>query len=99
MEEKNLSLYAGGMSQRDISEQIKELCHVEISPELVSKICEKRIQSNSAMICIKFLALLKTFFRQAQRRLARPGGVELYFDILPNLCGNQIERGIQLFYT
>jgi len=41
MEEKILSLYACGMSQRDISEQIKELYAVEISPELVSKISEK----------------------------------------------------------
>jgi transposase-like protein len=41
MEEKILSLYACGMSQRDISEQIKNLYGVEISPELVSKISEK----------------------------------------------------------
>ncbi len=41
MEEKILSLYACGMSQRDISEQIKGLYDVEISPELVSKISEK----------------------------------------------------------
>lgn len=41
MEEKILGLYACGMSQRDISEQIKNLYDVEISPELVSKISEK----------------------------------------------------------
>ena len=41
MEEKVLAQYACGMSQRDISEQIKELYGVEISPELVSKISEK----------------------------------------------------------
>ena len=41
MEEKILSLYSCGMSQRDISEQIKNLYDVEISPELVSKISEK----------------------------------------------------------
>ena len=41
IEEKILSLYACGMSQRDISEQIKNLHDVEISPELVSKISEK----------------------------------------------------------
>ena len=41
MKEKILALYACGMSQRDISEQIKELYNVEISPELVSKISEK----------------------------------------------------------
>jgi len=41
MEEKNLALYACGMSQRDISEQIKNLYDVDISPELVSKISEK----------------------------------------------------------
>ena len=41
MEEKILSLYACGLSQRDIAEQIKNLYDVEISPELVSKISEK----------------------------------------------------------
>ncbi len=41
MGEKILSLYACGMSQRDIAEQIKNLYDVEISPELVSKIIEK----------------------------------------------------------
>ena len=41
MEEKILSLYACGMSQRDIAKQIKNLYDVEISPELVSKISEK----------------------------------------------------------
>jgi putative transposase len=41
MEEKILSLYAAGMSTRDISEQIKNLYGIEISPELVSKISEK----------------------------------------------------------
>lgn len=40
-DEKILSLYACGMSQRDIAEQIKNLYDVEISPELVSKISEK----------------------------------------------------------
>ena len=43
MEEKILALYAAGMSQRDISEQIKNLYGVEISPELVSKISERII--------------------------------------------------------
>jgi transposase-like protein len=41
MEEKIIALYACGMSQRDIAEQIKSLYDVEISPELVSKISEK----------------------------------------------------------
>ncbi len=41
MEEKILSLYACGMSQQDISQQIKNLYDVEISPELVSKISDK----------------------------------------------------------
>ena len=41
MEDKILALYAYGMSQRDIAEQIKELYDVEISPELVTKITEK----------------------------------------------------------
>ena len=41
MEEKIMALYACGMSQRDIAEQIKELYDVDISPELVTKITEK----------------------------------------------------------
>ena len=41
MEEKIVGLYACGMSQRDIAEQVKALYDVEISPELVSKISEK----------------------------------------------------------
>jgi transposase-like protein len=41
MEEKILALYAAGLSIRDISEQIKSLYNIEISPELVSKISEK----------------------------------------------------------
>ena len=41
MEEKIIGLYACGLSQRDIAEQIKALYDVEISPELVSKISEK----------------------------------------------------------
>lgn len=41
MEDKILALYACGMSQRDIAEQIKSLYDVDISPELVTKISEK----------------------------------------------------------
>ena len=41
MEEKIIGLYACGVSQRDIAEQIKALYDVDISPELVSKISEK----------------------------------------------------------
>jgi len=41
IEEKIIGLYACGMSQKDISEQIKALYDVEISPELVSKFSEK----------------------------------------------------------
>ena len=41
MEEKILALYSCGMSQRDISEQIKNLYNVDISDGLVSKILEK----------------------------------------------------------
>ncbi|PKD31687.1 Transposase [Ruminococcus bromii] len=37
MEEKILSLYACGMSRRDIAEQIKDFYNVEISSKLVSK--------------------------------------------------------------
>lgn len=48
MEEKILSLYSCGMSQRDIVEQIKELYNVEISPDLVTKITEKIMQEVTA---------------------------------------------------
>ena len=41
MEGKILRMYACGMIQRDISEQIKSLYDVDISPELVSKFSEK----------------------------------------------------------
>ena len=41
MEGKILALYSCGMSQRDISEQIKNLYNVDISDGLVSKIVEK----------------------------------------------------------
>ena len=41
MEDKILSLYACGMSQQDIAEQVKELYDVDISPEQVTKISEK----------------------------------------------------------
>lgn len=41
MEKKILLLYSCGMSHKNISEQIKNLFDVEISPELVSKISEK----------------------------------------------------------
>lgn len=41
MEEKILALYSCGMSQRDISEQIKNMYNVDISDGLVSKIVEK----------------------------------------------------------
>lgn len=41
LEEKILSLYAHGMSTRDIQEQIKNLYNIDISSELVSKISEK----------------------------------------------------------
>jgi len=48
MEEKILALYACGMSQQDISEQIK-LYDVDISPELVSKISEKIMPEVTAL--------------------------------------------------
>jgi len=48
MEEKILALYACGMSQRDSSEQIKNLYDVDISPELVSEISEKNMPEVSA---------------------------------------------------
>ncbi|MEC1773579.1 IS256 family transposase [Schinkia azotoformans] len=41
LEEKILSLYAHGMSTRDIQEQVKDLYNIQISSELVSKISEK----------------------------------------------------------
>lgn len=43
IEEKVISLYARGMSTRDIHEQIKDLYGVEISAEMVSKITERLI--------------------------------------------------------
>ena len=43
LEDKILSLYANGMSTRDIQEQIKDLYDIDISSELVSKISEKII--------------------------------------------------------
>ena len=48
MEEKILGLYVCRVSQRDISEQIKSLYDVDISPELVSKISEKIIPEVTA---------------------------------------------------
>lgn len=41
LEDKILSLYAHGMSTRDIQEQVKDLYDIDISSELVSKISEK----------------------------------------------------------
>lgn len=41
MEDKIFALYAYGMSQQNIAEQIKELYDVEISPEVVMKTSEK----------------------------------------------------------
>jgi transposase-like protein len=41
MEEKIISLYAAGMTTRDIADQVKNLYDIDISPELVSKITEK----------------------------------------------------------
>ena len=48
MEEKIIELYACGLSQKDIAEQIKALYDVDISPELVSKINEKTMPEVSA---------------------------------------------------
>lgn len=41
VEEKILALYSAGISTTDISEQIKNLYDVEISPKLVSRITDK----------------------------------------------------------
>ncbi len=41
MEKNILALYSCGMSQRNIAGQIKEMCDVDISPELVTMISEK----------------------------------------------------------
>lgn len=43
IEEKIISLYARGMSTRDIHEQIKELYGIEVSAEMVSKITDRII--------------------------------------------------------
>ena len=47
-EEKILALYSCGMSQRDISEQIKNLYDVDISDGHVSKIVEKIVPEINA---------------------------------------------------
>ncbi len=51
MEEKILSLYACGMTQQDISEQIKQLYDVEISPDLYTrwKSCLTHIYPNMSI--------------------------------------------------
>ena len=41
MEEKVISLYARGMSTRDIHDQLKDLYGIELSAEMVSKITDK----------------------------------------------------------
>ncbi|QCX33447.1 IS256 family transposase [Caloramator sp. E03] len=43
IEDKIISLYARGMSTRDIQDQIKDLYGIDISPELVSKITDRII--------------------------------------------------------
>lgn len=43
IEEKVISLYARGMTQRDISDQIKDLYDIEISQDVISKITDKVI--------------------------------------------------------
>ena len=43
IEEKIISLYARGMSTRDIGEQLKDLYGVEISAEMVSRITDRII--------------------------------------------------------
>lgn len=56
MEDKILALYACGMSQRDIAEQIKSLYDVEISPELVTKISEK-IMPDAAVSFVRVISV------------------------------------------
>ncbi len=52
IEERILSLYATGMSTRDIKDQIKGLYDVEISEGLVSKISERILpEAHSFFIC------------------------------------------------
>ena len=41
IEEKVISLYARGMSTRDIHDQLQELYGIELSAEMVSKITDK----------------------------------------------------------
>lgn len=43
IEDKILALYAAGMTTRDITEQVKNLYDVEISPEMVSNITNRII--------------------------------------------------------
>ena len=70
MEDKILSLYACGMSQRDIAEQIKSMYDVEISPELVSKISEKIMPEVNAWHASPQASIHSATAAQ-QRRLAR----------------------------
>jgi len=56
MEEKIIGLYACGLSQRDIAEQIKALYDVEISPELVSKMPQwfwRRLQNGRELPVVR----------------------------------------------
>ena len=61
IEERIMSLYASGMTTRDIKEQIKGLYDVEISERLVSKISErifrevKQWQDCSLEACYSFV--------------------------------------------
>lgn len=41
IEDKVISLYARGMSTRDIHDQVKDLYGIDISAEMVSKITER----------------------------------------------------------
>ena len=58
-------MYAKGMSQRDISEQIKNLYDIEISPELVSKISEKIMPDVTAWQNRPFEAVFPFVFMDA----------------------------------
>jgi len=44
IEDKILSLYAAGMTTRDIAEQVKNLYDIEVSAEMVSNITNRIIQ-------------------------------------------------------
>lgn len=88
MEEKILSLYSCGMSQRDISEQIKNLYDVEISPELVSKISEKIMPEVTAWQNRPLNSIYPFVFMDA-----------IHYKVKENQLNDLKNRGVQSVYV